>query len=48
MMVREELNQVSGVGSNGYSNPCIAKSVARNLAPTTTTISSTPPSYPRN
>ena len=44
MMIREELNKVSGVGSNGYSNPCIARSIARNT-PTTTTVSQEPTSY---
>ena len=46
MMIREELNQISGVGSNGYSNPCIARSIARNTQPPTT-VSPTPTSYPR-
>jgi hypothetical protein len=47
MMIREELNQVSGVGSNGYSNQCIARSIARNTQPPTT-VSPTPTSFPRN
>jgi hypothetical protein len=52
MMIREELNQIFGVGFGGYSNPCIAKSVERNAA-RFTLISQEPklpstPSYPRN
>lgn len=45
MMIREELNQVSGVGSNGYSNPCIAKSIARNTQPPTTLTADTSVSF---
>ena len=47
MMIREELKQITGVGSNGYSNPCIARSIARNTQ-LPTTVSPTPTSYPRN